>query len=121
MLSILRRTRIGVLVALAVAALSMLTLPPGAEGAQQHAGTLLGVALAVASILARHLSSLESLGVGGAVACALASLLLALAIGGLGLWIGLAHAARESGILFCFGGFILATPQPRPAALAPHN
>ena len=118
LLRALLRTRVSVLVALAAAGL-VLASQPAADPPPLDPNTTGGaLALAVASIVARHLSAGSNRPVRGAVASAVASLLLALSVGALGVYIAFSQDARETGILLAFGGFILAIPRPTIAALA---
>ena len=114
----LDRTRISVLVALAVFAIVLATRDASDSAALDRGTTLAALGLALGSIAARHMSAGRSRPPRSAIACAIAGMLLALAVGALGLAAGFVQGARETGILLAFGGFILATPRPRIAALA---
>jgi hypothetical protein len=118
LLRALLRTRICVLVTLGAVGLVLAFQPAGTDAPVDPNSTAIALALAMGSIVARHLSARPTRAPRSAFGSALASLLLALSVGGLGLTLAFAHDARETGILLAFGGFILATPRPRIPALA---
>jgi hypothetical protein len=113
----LARTRVSVLVALACFAIFAATQEGSDSAPLGRTATATALALALGSIAARHLSGSRSRPARRAVGFALAGMLLALAVGALGVVISSTQGARETGILLAFGGFILAIPRPRIAAL----
>ena len=108
----LGRTRLCVLVSLALCGALIFSRESAPQQPPDPATTLAALAIAVGSIAMRRRSGSPSTAPRTAVSFAIAGMLLALALGALGTAVAIAQSARETGLLLAFGGFILALPRP---------
>ena len=116
----LRRVHSGVLAALAACALVVTLSADPAEdvglGGADRRFTTVALALGLASVLARRQAAAPGLGAGGHLRLGVAALLLAGAIGAVGVALAVARDERDAALLYVLGGAILAL---RPAPSAP--
>ena len=124
----LRRVHRGVLATLAVCGLVIVSqADPAGDGGLGEADrryTVAALALGVGSIVARRQASAPATALAARVPLAITALLLAGAIGFVGVALALQHDEREASLLYVLGGVILAlraspTFLPKTAAGSP--